>query len=722
MKIHIYRIIFFAVILSVFNAAPQSYAQKFLIHGIITDADNNPLEYANVYIQNSVDGSISNEKGEFNFKTSMSGTHILICSYIGFKTFQKEISIKKGGEIWVEISLKKEVIKGKTLTVTASSFTAGGDTEEKGVTLSAMDVVRTPGSAADIFWAIKSFPGLQQVEEGAGLFVRGGDVSETAFYLDGALLQHPYKYESPTGGFFGTFNPFLLKGTYFSSGGFTTEYGNALSGVLAMQSRDLPSQFQCGIGLGLAAESVFITVPVIHDTFGFSLSGNLSNTKMMFDLNGSEKDFSHYPSSFDFNFNCVYKPDKNSKLKMFIFREDDKVGVEVEDPEFSTHFLGDGSNRLYNLQFSTLLSKNIILQANTALTRYIKGQHLGVLDLDLEDRFLQARCEVEGKIRAGLSVKSGIEVYQYKTLIKGTVPLIRDNVDPSALFHRVNTDYASNRKNFFIQGSILTPLGLKCIPGLRMEYESITDSYTLDPRISIVLPITLNFSITAAYGQYHQFPDPQYYDPYVGNPELFEMKSIHKVAGFNYEKGNTIVRIEAYYKDYKNLLLEDRVENYTNQGKGYSKGLDFFVKKRISSISGWISYSWLEAKRKWMDLPIMASPYFDITHNINTVITADLGKNISLGIRYRYATGKPYTSKKGVYHDKRVPSYENMDVNLSWIHSFFGKDMTIVYCAVSNLLGRVNIFDYRYSSDFQKREAVTSSFQRSIYFGFQVNI
>ncbi len=722
MKTNYFQTILLALIIISLITIPDTYAQKCLIKGSITDKNGSPLEYANVYIKNSVEGSMSNKKGEFAFKTSNYGTRILICSYIGFRTFQKEIITKPEKTISLKITLEKEVIKGKKLVITASSFTAGSDNEEKGVTLSALDVVRTPGSAADIFWAIKSFPGLQQVEEGAGLFVRGGDVSETAFYLDGALLQHPYKYESPTGGFFGTFSPFLLKGTYFSIGGFSAEYGNALSGVLAMQSRDLPSQFQYGIGLGLAAESAFITVPIIDDTFGFSFSGNLSNTKMMFDLNDCKKIFSHYPSSFDLNFNCVYKPNKNSKFKMFIFREDDKVGVEVEDPEFSTHFYGNGSNRLYNLLFTTLLGDNILIKTNTALSRYIKNQKLGVMDLDLEDRFLQIRFEVESKFSHALSVKSGIELYQFKTLVDGTVPVDKENVDPYALSQKVDTDYTSNRRNYFIQGNFLTPLGFKIIPGLRGEYESITDKNTLDPRISFILPLTLNTTITAAYGIYHQFPSPLYYDPFIGNSKLSEMKSVHKVIGFNYKRKNTIFRVEAYYKGYKNLLLEDESINYTNQGKGFSKGIDLFLKERFKSISGWISYSWLKSRRKWMDLPIKAPPYFDITHNFNTVVTAELSKSLSLGIRYRYATGKPYTSKEGVFHNIRVPAYKKMDINFSWMHSFFENDMTIIYFAVSNVLGRINIFDYKYSSDFQKREAVTSSFQRSYYFGFQINI
>ena len=275
-----------------------------IIRGNFINDKNEPLAFANIFLKGRMEGTISNEQGEFSFKTAATGKVTIICSYIGYAPFEKGFQLKKSSVLNIKILLQQELIKGEQVMITASAFTAA---DEEGVTLTAMDVVRTPGAAADLFWAIKSLPGLQQVEEGAGLFVRGGDVSENVILLDGAIINHPYKYESPTGGFFGTFSPFLLKGTFFSSGGFSAQYGNALSGALSMESYDLPDQRWMGVGIGLAAESIFLSTPIVENKFGFSLSGNRSNTKMMFELNKNRKDFSDYPSSFDFNLNAVYK-------------------------------------------------------------------------------------------------------------------------------------------------------------------------------------------------------------------------------------------------------------------------------------------------------------------------------------------------------------------------------------------------------------------------------
>ena len=55
--------------------------------------------------------------------------------------------------------------------------------------------------------AIQTFPAVNSVDEGAGLFVGRGDVNETKVILNNGVLQHPYKFESSTGGYFDAFNP-----------------------------------------------------------------------------------------------------------------------------------------------------------------------------------------------------------------------------------------------------------------------------------------------------------------------------------------------------------------------------------------------------------------------------------------------------------------------------------------------------------------------------------
>ena len=712
-------ILMYIVFLSRVSWGQENSTQKWSIKGTVTDADGAPLAFANVYLQESMEGTMSDDQGNFTFTSRGVGERTLVCSYIGYETFQTKLTLKEGEIIIRNIVLHQGAVKTRPIAVTASAFTAA---DEEGVTLTSMDVVRTPGAAADVFWAIKTFPGLQQVEEGAGLFVRGGDVAETAVYLDGALMKHPYKYESPTGGFFGTISPFLLKGIFFSSGGFSAQYGNGLSGVLSMESQDLPGRRQMGVGLGLAAESVYLAFPVVNDKFGFSLSGNRSNTRMMFELNNTRKDFSRYPFSFDFNLNAVYKMNNNNKLKFFFFREDDKIGVEIDDPDYSTHFHGNSSNQLFNLRFSSLVHKNVLVKANMAFNRFKRDMVLSVMDLDIDDRLYQVRLTGEGELFENFFFRTGLVLFRDEIFIRGTVPEEKLDLNPEAPVIRVETDYISNRAVQFFECETPGPLGIRITPGLRGEYESISKTYKIDPRISCIFPLTRHSNITAAWGLYHQYPEPRYFDPYVGNPLLSAMKATHYILGYAYQKKDVIFRLETYYKVYDSLLLEDDVLNYTNMGFGSAKGFDVFAKNSFGRISGWVAYSWLEARRKWMDLPVLISPYFDITHNLTAIINVDIASNLTLGTSFRYATGKPYTPASGATHRARVPDYQKMDVSLNYRYSFFESNMTVFYIAVANLLGRVNIFNYRYSSDWQRRDAVESSFRRSVYFGVSFNM
>lgn len=690
------------------------------IIGTVRTQDKAVLPFANVFLKETFEGTTSDENGFFKFATSATGTVTLVCSFIGYQKMTRSLALKPGETMTIGFVLESEPLTTQPVLVTASAFTAA---DAEGVTLSALDVVRTPGAAADLFWAIKTFPGLQQVEEGAGLFVRGGDVSETAILLDGAYIQHPYKYESPTGGYFGTFSPFLLKGTYFASGGFSAQYGNALSGALAMESHDLPERRRIGISIGLAAESAFLSLPLISDRLGLSFSANRSNARLLFELNQAQKSFSQYPVSYDLNLNTVYKINSASQLKLFLYQARDKVGVEVDDPDYqATHFYGNSGNRFLNLKYSTMIGKNLRIEAITTAANFSHELALAVLNLEIQDRLYQSRFLTEAELRPGLKLYSGLEFYRFQTLISGQVPQDELDLNPMAPADRVNTDYRSDRSAQFVQLEGSGYMGVQISAGLRGEYETISGQYRLAPRLTLSYPLTTFSSFSLAWGRYQQYPEPSYYDPAVGNPDLTAMQSYHYILGYAYQKENRIFRLEGYYKRYLDLILNDSVSNYNNQGHGYALGVDIFVKNSCGPLSGWLAYSWLQARRKWQDQPVLAPPYFDITHNLTLVVNLDLPRRFSIGSSYRFATGKPYTPAPGKYHQARVPDYHKIDLTLSYISSFFNSNMTIFYLSISNLSNRINIFDYRYSRDFQRRDPVESSMGRTYYFGVSINM
>ncbi|WP_093025969.1 TonB-dependent receptor [Pustulibacterium marinum] len=92
-----------------------SFAQQTL-SGTVTDQQNQPLPYANVYFQHTEIGNSTDENGNFTLTHHLEGKQTLIVSYTGFKTFkiQLDVSTKKNIQIQLEedTTLDEVVVSG----------------------------------------------------------------------------------------------------------------------------------------------------------------------------------------------------------------------------------------------------------------------------------------------------------------------------------------------------------------------------------------------------------------------------------------------------------------------------------------------------------------------------------------------------------------------------------------------------------------------------------
>src|SRR5262249_3801624 len=149
-----------------------------------------------------------------------------------------------------------------------------------------------------ILRALHLLPGVVHVDDGAGLFVRGGDTSEVLVLLDGVTLTHPYRYETPTGGFRGAIDPFMTDGLSFRTGGFSTRYGNALSAVLDLRGLPRPEANQASVTAGLAQISGSLS-SAIGERAGFRLSAERTLPRLLFAVNPPPQQFDRYPGGWD---------------------------------------------------------------------------------------------------------------------------------------------------------------------------------------------------------------------------------------------------------------------------------------------------------------------------------------------------------------------------------------------------------------------------------------
>src|SRR5690606_6007292 len=73
-------------------ALSLSFPAVAQIVGTVTDNQNQPLPYVNIYVENTYTGTISNEKGQYDLPIKKPGKYTIIFQYLGFKTVKKYIT------------------------------------------------------------------------------------------------------------------------------------------------------------------------------------------------------------------------------------------------------------------------------------------------------------------------------------------------------------------------------------------------------------------------------------------------------------------------------------------------------------------------------------------------------------------------------------------------------------------------------------------------------
>ncbi|MCS7210981.1 MAG: TonB-dependent receptor [Chloroherpetonaceae bacterium] len=717
-------------------AGAMSAAAQTRISGKVTDANANPIEFASVVIVGTTTGTLTDENGRFTLTTTFSGTVKLRASAIGYAP-KEQMLVLGENNIVVDFCLEEEGASRNEIVVSASAYSAG---DNANATLGALDVVTTPGAAADIFRAIQALPGVARVDDSAGLFVRGGDVSETLTLLDQATVTYPYRFQTPQtgsgGGLFGTIPPFLVSGTVFSSGGFSARYGNALSAVIAMESNNLPKQTSLTLNAGLGALSLGAQVQ-LADNLGVRFSGNYGLPRPMFALNNQLALFERLPEHRDGNVSLIYRYSPSGQLKIFNYLTRNQVGVRATGNAQAGIYLSDEQNSLHNLQWSDLLS-GWLVKTSLSLNRFSVNRQFGVLNVTQGDDTYKLRADIEGDVAASVKIAFGAEVEHIVNRYAGVVPITGNWLSPSAETLALNERYSGTRFGGYAEVEWAFAKNFILTTGLRTDHHLLAKETVFDPRASVRYRLTESLTLSAAWGIYHQFAQPFQFAPIVGNPNLQAQSAQHFILGAMYDEDALLIRLEAYYKPYRNLIVADKELNLSNRGVGFAQGVDFFLKYGgflKTPVSGWISYSYLRSERtqarrgsEGLNYEVAPAP-FDITHNFVVVSMVRIWGGLHVGATLRLATGRPitpivgsifrdgsYSPIDGAVGSERLPDFSRLDLNANY-YLPFGNHSVVFYAEVSNALDRENVLGYQYSEDFSMRSPVLSTFRRFWYFG-----
>ena len=704
-------------ILFLLLSATLAASAQIILTGRVTDQKGHALPGANVFLQGTYDGVNTDSLGKFQFSSAKKDTATLLVSYIGYEPFSKKIAVNQSAPL--NIRLTETANELNTVVITAGSFEAS---DEKRMTmLKPMDIVTTAGANADITAAMNLLPGTQRVGEQTGLFVRGGSGEEAKVVIDGMIVQNPYFSSMPDVQSRGRFQPFMFKGTSFSTGGYSAQYGQALSSVLLLNTTDKTQNEGFGLSLNLA--NAGISYDHATEKSSISATGYYGNLKPLFSLVHQNMDWTHVPEFAGSSLTYRLQPSKTGMLKFYGMYSNSRLGLNFIDPSNETGktaFNQRNGNFFATSTYTDSWSEGRwLLNSGLSYSYDTDATTFDVYDFGRSSERLQARAVLTRLLPKNNSLLFGTETSRvtYRNSVSGTRYALHDNY--GAVFVESQTYLGRN---------------LAVQLGLRGEYSSAISRFNLAPRLSMAYKTGMYSQVSLAYGQFYQTPDYRYL--YL-NTNLNYERADHLILNYQIIKNKRTFRVETFYKNYAQLVREFTGQPYdanpyrfpigatNNSGNGYAQGFDIFWRdqKSIKGLDYWITYSYVDSKRLFQQFAVSATPTFISNHNISLIGKRYFEKiSTNIGLTYTISSGRPYYNPNRndgpneTFLADRTPMVNNLSFSASHI-TRIRKNMVVLYASVDNILNTHNVYTYRYTPDGKTRYAVGPQSYRSFFIG-----
>lgn len=740
-------------VLSLFLLLPAMLVsqEKYSLNGYVRDQDSGEeLIGATIYVEQTGSGSVTNEYGFYSL-TLPQGDYKIRYTYIGYESQILTIDLSK--DIYQDIELSSSSATLDEVVITGEKSDENVTSAEVGVVkmdVKDLETIPVLFGEKDILKTIQLLPGVSTAGEGStGFYVRGGNTDQNLILLDVA----PVYNASHLLGFFSVFNSDALKDMKLYKSGIPARYGGRLSSVLDVHMNNGNSKkFSATGGIGLISSRLTIEAPIKKDEGSFILSGRRTYADIVYSI--FDPDFRGNSLFFyDFNAKANYRISKKDRVYISGYHGRDKFGFGSFGFNWGNATATLRWNHIFN---ERLFSNTSIIYSNYdyEITADISGTSLEVLSGIKDWNFIQDfsfYLNAENTLRFGFSVinhtfKPG---ERRSEGVNATFDIILDQQKAwESGIYLSNEQGVGGRMNlaYGIRYSLFNVVG----PGTVNTYDNegnITDSQdyekgqsivnygNLEPRISASFILNEVSSLKVSFHRMAQYvhllsastsDNPtDVWVPSSANvkPETSEQYSMGYFRNFSDNVFETSA--EVYYKnmhnmvDYKDgadVLLNQYVEAELAFGKGYSYGLELFVKKRTGKLTGWIGYT-LSTTQKLID-GVNNNQWYsarqDRRHDVSIVGSYKLSKRWSVAATWVYYTGDAVTFPSGQYYIDgqvvplyternayRMPNYHRLDVSATFLGNQSRKIKSSWNFSLYNVYARENA----YSITFQQSES-----------------
>jgi hypothetical protein len=612
--------------------------------------------------------------GYFHAEDLPAGPYRLEFSRLGFELHIREVELGEGERISLEVTLIPSAIELEGISVEAERSRERARFEEAaGVTTRELDVSEVkviPGVVeADPLRAVEVLPGVVTTSDFSSAFnVRGGSADQNLILLDGLPIFNP----THLGGFFSVFNADMIQRAELQSGGFPAKYGGRVSSVLDVQSDPGDGSWRVDGGISLLATRVAIGGGLPEGARERMRLRNarwrVSGRRSYFDvLARSAVDFPYHLTDLQGAFEGWTRGGNRFSITAYTGRDVLSL-TDIDNEDFPLQLDWDWGNDLVGARWTHPRGDGGHVELRTGYSGFDTGLSFPDFeDTEFRSAITQATLEGDLEIRPTpalvLSAGTAIRRQKYDNFVAtgGTVFAEGGGTGWETGLY-LQSEWRLN--------AWLVELGVR---GEGWHPDPGSTTLTASPRVSVKrFLFDSDWAVKGSMGRYVQFLHslrdeelPLGLDIWVlaGETAPHVVSDQIQVGVEGYPRTGWYFSLEGYYRDFDGVVTNNLAENPNDPlddllpGRGPSYGADLFLRRTLGATTGWLSLSWLRARRSFPDFvsgldpapEITYPPIFDRRVDVDLVLTRSLSNGIELGLRWNFGTGLPYTRPLGSY-------------------------------------------------------------------------
>ena len=745
----------------IFGVCGVAHAQhRVSLSGSVLDASNGETMMG-VYViltelttPSNVQGCVTNQAGYYSVSVAP-GKYKLSVNYLGYRTIEDTLLLTKSQSRRFElqpmaIASEEVVIQGERGNANVTS----GDVGRMELSVQTIKSLPALMGEADVIKSVQLLPGVQSAGEGnSGFYVRGSGTDQNLILLDEATIYNP----DHLFGFFSIFNADAVKSIELIKSGMPAYYGGRAASILNVyQKEGNLKKYEVDGGVGLIFSHLTVQGPIKKNRASFLISARRTYADVIIQpflkKDNPMKGTDFYFYDINAKFNVVINP--KHRLYFGAYYGHDTYGFKSKTQQTKMGF--QWGNAAAMIRWNYIIANRLFLNTSATfsyynfntdmiVSPYSLGLSSGVRDYSLKSeltwiptpkhnvRFgvhnilhdcIPGRFDVE----AGTGIQFNLPPEQH---YRGNELAIYAH-DEWDITKKWKLNFGLRYTNFMFLGPftryVLNEFSTATDSIVYKPGEIIAQYNRVEPRLALRWLIDSTTSIKASATLNYQFmhqisianislPTDQWMPcTDLLKPQTVFQYSLGVFKNFYHDMFESYV--DLYYKQMYNLaeyregldlsILTVNPDQLYVFGKGWSAGVEFYLKKSKGRFTGFIGYTLGFTRRQFDDLnggkPFWAK--YDRRHDVSISLTYEIlpnklrasalwvfqsGNTMTVPLGYYLYNGSVVTEYSG-RNEYRVRPYHRLDISVDWTIKKTAKFETGLNFSIYNVYNRQNPF------------------------------